>query len=259
MNDSAQVVLLTGGSDKPYALGLASALAAGGTKIDFVGSDELNCPEICQLEGLRFLNLRGDQRENAPVAEKALRLLRTTLVSWRTPRERGRLCCTSSGTTGSTLRPTGPMLYYRAMGKRIVFTAHNVNTAARNGNDTWLNRVSLRIQYHLCDHVFVHTAAMKEQLRAAFGLSESRISVVPFGIDDTIAKTGVPRSVARRQLGIAEGDRALLFFGQIAPTKGSSFLSKPCRSWLNAASESRRSLPGRSSVAARDTGCARSA
>ena len=46
MNDSAQVALLTGGSDKPYALGLASALAARGTRIDFVGSDELYCPEI---------------------------------------------------------------------------------------------------------------------------------------------------------------------------------------------------------------------
>jgi glycosyltransferase involved in cell wall biosynthesis len=116
------------------------------------------------------------------------------------------------------------MLYYRAMGKRVVLTAHNVNTAARNGNDTWLNRLSLRIQYHLCDHVFVHTAAMKEQLRAAFGVAESRISVVPFGINDTIPKTGIPRSVARRQLGIAEGDRALLFFGQIVPYKGLEFL-----------------------------------
>jgi glycosyltransferase involved in cell wall biosynthesis len=225
MNDSVQVALLTGGSDKPYALGLASALAARGTKIDFVGSDELNCAEICQLEGLRFLNLRGDQRENAPLAAKALRLLRYY----------ARLVAFVAGTRAPVLHilwnnrfelfdRTVLMLYYRAMGKRIVLTAHNVNTAARNGNDTWLNRVSLRIQYHLCDHVFVHTAAMKEQLRAAFGVTESRISVVPFGINDTIPKTGASRSVARRQLGIAEGDRALLFFGQIVPYKGLEFL-----------------------------------
>ena len=99
MNDSVHIVLLTGGSDKHYALGLASALAARGTKIDFVGSDELNCPEICQLEGLRFLNLRGDQREDAPVPAKALRLLRyyARLVAYTAGP--GRLCCISSGTT----------------------------------------------------------------------------------------------------------------------------------------------------------------
>jgi hypothetical protein len=32
--------MLTGGSDKPYALGLASALARQGVAIEFVGSDE---------------------------------------------------------------------------------------------------------------------------------------------------------------------------------------------------------------------------
>ena len=35
------VALLTGGSDKPYALGLASALSSQGIHVDFVGSDEL--------------------------------------------------------------------------------------------------------------------------------------------------------------------------------------------------------------------------
>src|SRR5262245_66265254 len=73
--NSCSVTLLTGGSDKPYALGLASALAARGVSIDFIGSDELNCPDVHAIPDLNFLNLRGDQREDAPFREKASRIL----------------------------------------------------------------------------------------------------------------------------------------------------------------------------------------
>ena len=49
------------------------------------------------------------------------------------------------------------MLYYRILGKKIVLTAHNVNAAIRDSKDTLLNRLTLRIQYRLADHIFVHT------------------------------------------------------------------------------------------------------
>ena len=41
------------------------------------------------------------------------------------------------------------MLYYRLLGKKIAFTAHNVNAGKRDSNDSWLNRLSLKIQYRL--------------------------------------------------------------------------------------------------------------
>ena len=41
------------------------------------------------------------------------------------------------------------MLYYKLLGKQIVFTAHNVNAGKRDGNDSVLNRLSLKIQYRL--------------------------------------------------------------------------------------------------------------
>jgi D-inositol-3-phosphate glycosyltransferase len=116
------------------------------------------------------------------------------------------------------------MVYYRLVGKRIVLTAHNVNTEARNNRDSWFNRLSLRIQYRLCHHVFVHTEIMKQQLVRQFGLPGDRITVIPFGINDTIPKTDMKPAAARRQLGIAADSRALLFFGQIAPYKGLEYL-----------------------------------
>jgi glycosyltransferase involved in cell wall biosynthesis len=48
--------------------------------------------------------------------------------------------------------------------------------------------------------------------------------VIPFGINDTIPKTGLTRSEARRQLGISDGERVVLCFGQIAPYKGLEYL-----------------------------------
>ena len=60
------------------------------------------------------------------------------------------------------------MLYYRLFGKRVILTAHNVNTRKRDGRDNWFNRLSLSIQYRLCHHILVHTAAMKNELLSDF-------------------------------------------------------------------------------------------
>ena len=56
------------------------------------------------------------------------------------------------------------MLYYKLLGKQIVFTAHNVNAGKRDSNDSWLNRVSLKSNTALSDHIFVHTEGMKTEL-----------------------------------------------------------------------------------------------
>ena len=70
-----RVALLTGGSDRPYALGLSLSLAADHVSLDFVGSDQLDCPELRDSPGLTFLNLRGDQRVDASAAQKVTRIL----------------------------------------------------------------------------------------------------------------------------------------------------------------------------------------
>src|SRR5207247_2324391 len=71
------------------------------------------------------------------------------------------------------------MLYYKLLGKKVVFTAHNVNAGKRDSNDSWLNRVSLKIQYILCDHIFVHTEEMKSEMASEFRIPHRKISVIP--------------------------------------------------------------------------------
>jgi glycosyltransferase involved in cell wall biosynthesis len=116
------------------------------------------------------------------------------------------------------------MLYYKCLGKKIILTAHNVNIGERDGNDSFLNRLSLKIQYRLCDHIFVHTEKMKNELVSAFGVSGKKTSVIPLGINNTVPNTTLTNLEARQRLGLGEADKVILFFGCIAPYKGLEYL-----------------------------------
>jgi glycosyltransferase involved in cell wall biosynthesis len=117
------------------------------------------------------------------------------------------------------------MIYYKLLRKQLVFTAHNVNASKRDSNDSWLNRLSLRVQYALNDHIFVHTNEMKTELLSDFGVPESKVSVIPFGINNTVPNTSLSSAEAKRRLGINSTDKTMLFFGNIAPYKGLEYLA----------------------------------
>jgi glycosyltransferase involved in cell wall biosynthesis len=116
------------------------------------------------------------------------------------------------------------MLYYKLLRKKIVLTVHNVNAKKRDSNDTVLNRLTLKIQYRLADHLFVHTEKMKRELMEEFGVSASAITVIPFGINNAVPDTSLTSGDARQRLGITKDDRTILFFGNIAPYKGLEYL-----------------------------------
>jgi glycosyltransferase involved in cell wall biosynthesis len=116
------------------------------------------------------------------------------------------------------------MLYYKLLGKKIVFTAHNVNAGIRDGNDSFINQFSLRVQYSLCDHIFVHTEKMKTQLLNDFNVDSLAVSVIPFGINHSVPDTDLTAVAAKRLLGIEDNAKTILFFGAIRPYKGLEYL-----------------------------------
>jgi D-inositol-3-phosphate glycosyltransferase len=220
-----KIALLTGGGDKPYALGMAAALTSADVSVDFIGSDDLDVPEVRDNPRVTFLNLRGDQSRNANFAKKVTRVLSYygRLVRYAATAE-PELFHLLWNNKFEVFDRTLLLFYYKALGKRVVFTAHNVNARERDGNDSLLNRVSLRIQYHFVDHIFVHTEAMKRELLSGFALQEAKVTVIPFGINNTVAKTALTSLQAKQQLGLSPMDKALLFFGNIAPYKGLEYL-----------------------------------
>ena len=219
------VSLLTGGGDRPYAVGLATVLIKKGLSLDIIGSDGLDSSDWHNTPGVRFLNLRGDQKVDADLATKVSRILiyyaRLIHYAWSAePKVFHILWNNRFESFDRTLL----MLYYKLLRKRVVLTAHNVNKRKRDLTDTLVNRLTLRIQYRLCDHVFVHTEQMKWDLERDFGLASSRITVIPFGINNAVPHSELTSEAAKCRLGISEEERVILFFGRIVPYKGLEFL-----------------------------------
>lgn len=50
------------------------------------------------------------------------------------------------------------------------------------------------------------------------------ITVIPFGINNSVPQTDLTRSDARKQLGVHSDEKVILFFGNIAPYKGLEYL-----------------------------------
>ena len=225
LSTDSKVALLTGGGDKPYALGMAAALTAAGVHVDFIGSDDLSVPELLSNSRIHFLNLRGDQSSEVSPIAKVMRVLTyyAKLISYAAT-ARPEVFHILWHNKFQLVDRTLLMLYYKLLGKKIIFTAHNVNAGKRDSNDSWLNRVSLKSQYTLSDHIFVHTDAMKSELVGDFCVPGDKVSVIPFGINNTVPNTSLSSLEAKCQLGIEKDDKALLFFGNIAPYKGLEYL-----------------------------------
>lgn len=219
------VSLLTGGGDRPYALGLATELIAKGATLDVVGSDELESSEFHGKPGVRFLNLRGSRQPDVGFVRKSLRVLTyyARLIHYAAIAE-PKIFHILWNNKFLSFDRTLLMLYYRLLGKTIVLTVHNVNAGRRDSNDTILNRLTLRIQYQLSDHIFVHTEQMKRELSEEFRVRDERVTVIPFGINNAVPNTRLTPSEARQKLGIRDEEKTLLFFGHITPYKGLEFL-----------------------------------
>src|SRR5205807_2338504 len=124
-----------------------------------------DAPLLRESPLITFLNLRGDQGEDAPLRKKAVRIFVYYFrLAKYALRSRPRIFHILWNNKFEHFDRTVLMLYYRLLGKRIVLTAHNVNTRKRDGCDSWFNRFTLWIQFRLCSHILVHTPAMKAEL-----------------------------------------------------------------------------------------------
>jgi D-inositol-3-phosphate glycosyltransferase len=219
------VTLLTGGGDRPYAFGLATELISKRAALDVIGSDDLDCPEFHGQPGVNFLNLRGNQRPDASFVSKVCRvsMYYARLICYAATAKPGIFHILWNNKFEAFDR-TLLMLYYRALGKRVVLTVHNVNAGRRDTKDTVFNRLTLRVQYRLADHIFIHTEQMKRELVQEFGVQGTRVTVIPFGINNAVPNTHLTPREAKQRLGIRDAERTILFFGNIAPYKGLEYL-----------------------------------
>ncbi len=139
-----KISLLTGGVDRPYALGLAMALALKDISLEVIGNSVVDTLEMHRTPNVGFLSLYWEPLENLNLARKAFRVLLFY----------SRLVLYAAGANAKIIHilwnnkvqlfdRTLLMLYYKALGKKIVLTAHNVNAAKRDSRDSKLNRLTL--------------------------------------------------------------------------------------------------------------------
>jgi D-inositol-3-phosphate glycosyltransferase len=217
--------LLTGGDDPTYAIPLAAALADQGVHVEFVGNDEMARSERLRRPDIDYLNLRGNQDPRASVGSKIVRILRyyARLITYAR-RTDARLFHILWFNKFELVDRTLLNIFYKLTGKKLVFTAHNVNTRKRDGQDTWLNRATLRVLYALVDHIFVHTELSRTELVCDYRVPPHRITVIPFGLNTDVPDTPLSKVEARAVLGLGAEEHVVLFFGQIAPYKGLDLL-----------------------------------
>src|SRR5215467_14732040 len=197
------VSLLTGGSDKPYVFGLATELSSKGVAQDLIASDELDSPDFRDIAGLRFLKLRGDQNPHVSLFKKISRILSYYFKLIRyAATAKPKIFHILWNNKFLHFDRTLLTYYYKLLGKKVVLTVHNVNTEKRDNKDSSLNRFTLRIQYRLADHLFVHTEKMKQELIEEFGVQAGRSRVYLVCMNNFVAQTSVTTVKAKRRMHI---------------------------------------------------------
>jgi D-inositol-3-phosphate glycosyltransferase len=224
MQPQLAATLLTGGQDRHYAFGLATALISKNVTLEVLGGQAEDGPEMHVTAALRFFNLYGSQ----PSERLALRI-KTILLSYlrlmryamsAKPKVFHILWNYKLQAFDRTLL----MLYYKLLGKKIVLTAHNVDAGRRDAKDSMIDRLTLKLQYQFADHIFVHTQKMQNELVERFHVSRARVTTIPYGINNAVPCSDLTPAAARRRLGIRDDEKAILFFGAIKPYKGLEYL-----------------------------------
>src|ERR1700743_1422424 len=216
-----EAVILTGCQDRPYAYGLAMALVAKGVRVELIGSDEIDSAELHRTQQLQFINLRGRLTQYDGAAKKLwlfvvyyLRLIGYVM------RSKPKVLHILWNSKFEYFDRTLLMIYFKLCGKKISLTAHNVNQARRDNKDSLLNRLTLKIQYQLTDHIFVHTQRMKDELCEDFSVIPDAVTVIRHPVNDAFPDTDLTPLKAKEQLGIAADEKAILFLGRLRPYKG---------------------------------------
>lgn len=217
-----RIALLTGGRDPHYALGLASGLLSNSIDIDLIGSADLRYSNIvANNNNIHLYAFCESYKFKSSIIHKTFVTLKYYF----------RLIIYSAFTDTKIFHiqweykliyfdRTVIIILFKLFNKKLILTAHNINAGERDENYTILDKISIHIMYHIVDHIIVHTAEMKKQLIADYNIQQSKVSIVPTGINNCILDKHLSRVQAKNILGLDPEHKVLLFFGNIAPYKG---------------------------------------
>jgi glycosyltransferase involved in cell wall biosynthesis len=219
-----RITFITGGAPH-YEAGLITGLVEHNITVDVIGGDDLANTPVLHHPQVCFRNIYGKSGQGTALWQKVLRLIAVYFkLLTHAAKSDARLIHIQWPYKFVFFERTVLNLYYKALRKKIVFTAHNVDAAARDGKQSWANRASLRFHYRIMDRIIVHTERMKSELSRSFGIPDSKISVIPHGVMSAVPESDLTKDGARERLRLAKESRVILAFGLISPYKGLEYL-----------------------------------
>jgi D-inositol-3-phosphate glycosyltransferase len=216
-----KVSILNAGQQTDYLYGLVTGLCEiPSLEIEVVDSNS-SVGLIDALPHTVLFNLRGDNISAQSVFIKAWRIVQYYIkLLMYTAQTQSQIFHVEWENSIPLIDRTILILYYKLFGKKVIFTAHNIDKDARDDRTTFFRQKSLKMMYHLMDHIIVHTPLMKDQLCSLFRVAPGKVTVIRHGINVRIPRTGLSKKEACAALGIKESARVILFFGQIDVYKG---------------------------------------
>lgn len=212
-----RVILLSHGFQPEYEAGFANGLARSGWSVTLIGSDITLAERLDP--GVQLLNLRGSQDAARPRWRKALNMLRYWVQCYGyVLRHRGTPVHMIGTFSTIDLRVSLIEAWLtRLLARRYVLTVHNLLPHDRHSErDARLSRAI----YRTATACMVHTARMRDELAAGFGVDPVRIVVVEHGIDRLLPATEQSRQTMRARLNVVDSEKLALFFGTLAHYKG---------------------------------------
>jgi D-inositol-3-phosphate glycosyltransferase len=108
------------------------------------------------------------------------------------------------------------VLLARAVGLRVVITAHDVESLEQ-GLSTPL---FLRAAYRLANRIIAHSRVAQRELVEQLGVAENKLELIAHGNYVDKVPATITRDMAKAHFGLSRDKRVLLFFGQIKDVKG---------------------------------------
>jgi beta-1,4-mannosyltransferase len=122
-------------------------------------------------------------------------------------------------TTLRMLAVVGQILLLRILGKRVVWTVHNI--VSHESNHRRLTTFGCALVARSVHVIFVHCESAREIVAARYRLSDTeKIVVIPHGHYIDSYSNEVARPAARSALGIEDSGWVVLFLGGVRPHKG---------------------------------------
>ncbi len=104
--------------------------------------------------------------------------------------------------------------------KKTALTVHNVLPHTTSQLRVYVNKFFNKILFALSDALIVHSNINATQLSAFFGIPKEKIFVAHMGIHDAYLQKGLPKSEAKKLLGLRDDTKTALYFGTIKNYKG---------------------------------------